>query len=264
MRSPALVLALAAAAGAAAPAGAQGVTAILEPAQHAELRPAVPGRIEAILVAEGDRVMEGEVLARMDDAVQEARVAVARASASAEGARRRAELAEAEAEAVLARVEAAARRGAAQPWEAERARHALATARAEFEMAGDQLARAEAELRLEEATLERFALRAPFDATVLRVLREPGEAVGAGETIVEVGRLDALEATAFVPAAWLDALAPGDAVAGRLSDGTPASLAVRWIDPRVDAASGTARATLELPEPGAGARPGLAVTLEAP
>ncbi len=176
----------------------------------------IPGRIDAVLVDEGDRVTEGQVLARLDDSVQQAAraSAVARlAMAHAEldrvvnGARteerREADAGRAQAQVAFeqARLEADRRRnlftdGVIAREEFERAERDERLARARLDEAterartvqadarSDERARAEAAVALAQAQiaevdaqLAKTTLRAPQDGVVVRRYRRTGETI---------------------------------------------------------------------------------------
>lgn len=174
----------------------------------------IPGRIEAVLVDEGDRVTEGQVLARLDDSVQQAarasavaRLAMARAELDRvlNGARteerREADAARAQAQVAFdqARLEADRRRnlftdGVIAREEFERAERDERLAKARLDEATerartvqadartDERARAEAAVALAQAQiaevdaqLSKTTLRAPQDGVVVRRYRRTGE-----------------------------------------------------------------------------------------
>lgn len=176
----------------------------------------IPGRIEAVLVEEGDRVTEGQVLARLDDSVQQAarasavaRLAMARAERDrvVNGARteerREADAARAQAQVAFdqARLEADRRRnlftdGVIAREEFERAERdeRLAKARldetterartVQADARTDERARAEAAVALAQAQiaevdaqLSKTTLRAPQDGVVVRRYRRTGETI---------------------------------------------------------------------------------------
>ncbi|GMV21335.1 MAG: hypothetical protein AMXMBFR57_12840 [Acidimicrobiia bacterium] len=176
----------------------------------------IPGRIEAVLVDEGDRVTEGQVLARLDDSVQQAarasavaRLAMARAERDrvVNGARteerREADAARAQAQVAFeqARLEADRRRnlftdGVIAREEFERAERDERLAKARLDEATerartvqadartDERARAEAAVALAQAQiaevdaqLSKTTLRAPQDGVVVRRYRRTGETI---------------------------------------------------------------------------------------
>lgn len=246
-------------------AAAQQVSAVLEPAQQVEIRASVPGRIAALLVAEGDAPGAGIPLAAIDAEVQRARVDLARIAAGAEGAERRAELAVAQAQALVGRLRNARAKGAAKAWEVTQAENTLALAQADAQIAAESRAQLRAQLALEEATLRSFEMRAPFDGRVLQIFVEPGETVGPDTPILEFGRLSELKAVAFVPADWARRLTPGDSLSAQLGDGgqTITGL-VAAIDPRIDPASQSVRLRLSFDNAGGALSAGASIRLQAP
>ncbi len=226
----------------AAPSAPIGIGALgrVEPASRIlRLAPAATqdgARIARLLVAEGDAVQAGQVVAEFSDtALKDAAVAQARAQlaqARARLARTRAagrpsEIAAQEARIeALRNAEASARReaeraerlersGAGAEAVAERARFAANRARAERTEAEavletllrprpEDLALAEAELAAAEANLARAEaeaalarLAAPIGGTVIRVIARPGERVGA-EGVLEIADLARMDVVADV------------------------------------------------------------------
>lgn len=151
-----------------------------------------------LAVDSGEAITEGQILARLHSAEQEARVARAEAAVAAAVAtlgRTRANVVRAEA--VLAQSEAANTRrqalvlnntiSAQVAEEAQRdvevARADLAVADTEISVAQAQHADAEAALRYEAALLNHHVLRAPYDAVVVDRHVEAGTVVRAGDAI---------------------------------------------------------------------------------
>lgn len=247
-------LALAAVAGAliaAAPALAQTVSTILEPAALVEIRTSVPGRLARIDVEEGQTVQRGDDLASIDARVQQARVALSSVMAAARAQQTRAALLVDQAQAVLDRVKRAHAKGAAKNWEVAQAELGLALAQADAATAEDDIARLQAQLDLEKATLAEFSMTAPFDGTVLRIVAHPGEIVTTDATILELADLSQLKATAFLPEDWARGLTKGDTIPGRLGapDGPMVEASVASVEPRIDPASQSVRVELEFKNP---------------
>lgn len=243
---------------------AQDVTAVLEPAQSVELRSTVNGRVTSITDLEGSLVAKGDVIAKIDASVQQARVALTQVTAEATGTIERARTLVAQAEFRRDRLQNAFKKGAAQSWEVEIAEQAVAVARADLSVAQDDQDRRAAELVLEQATLSEFEIRAPFDATVLNVAVDPGEIVDTATVLLEVGALDTLLATAFVPLEWIADMSKSGAVDASFEGGSKAEVTVRAIDPRVDPASRTVRVIVEISNDDGALRPGEIVNLRDP
>lgn len=158
----------------------------------------VGGALLSLSADAGDRVSQGQDLAALHQAEQEARVARARAAMAANTANQtKAEAAVVRALAILAQREAANRRqveltlqGNAPAQRAEEAQRDEDVARAEVAVAEAELAviRAQgqdavAALQLEQTLLDHHRLTAPFDALVVTRLAEAGAVVSAGNPI---------------------------------------------------------------------------------
>ena len=134
------------------------------------------GRIAAVLVEIGDKVKQGQVLARLSTSVIEPQVNSLRASL--EEARTSAELAASDSR----RAQGVAASGALSKEEIERRRGAAANAEARVKVAAAQLAEV-------QARRGRTDIRAPMDGVVLTRTAEVGQtaAVG-GEPLFRLGR----------------------------------------------------------------------------
>jgi len=208
------------------------------PGLDVKLGPLVPGRLGALLVAEGDRVTEGQLLARLDatplrDALAQAEAQLAQAKAQAANAQTR-----------LDRARKALQAGVAAAQEVEDDQLALAQAQA-------AVAGAAAAVSTARNQLGRSELRAPFAGVVAHVFAVAGEPVDANKPVVEVARVAQVELRA--------PLAP--ALAARVHEGQPAELradglpqqtfAARVIAlaPTVDPATGAALVRLRADNP---------------
>ncbi|MBI0536189.1 HlyD family efflux transporter periplasmic adaptor subunit [Roseomonas sp. KE2513] len=237
-----------------APAAAEGPVGVgalgrVEPAGRIRrlAAPATGARLDRLMVAEGDTVKAGQVLAEFADAAQrdasvtEALARVSQAAATldrtqAGGSPSEIAAAEARAEALRAAEETARRdagraqslvaSGAGAAANAERNRYLAAqrtaeraAAEAELETLrrprAEDIARAEADLSAAQGALDRARadaalarLRAPSDGTVLRIITRAGEAVGS-EGVLEMGDLSHLDVVADVYETDLPRLRPG-------------------------------------------------------
>lgn len=132
----------------------------------------IPGKIDHLAVQAGQRVVEGQTLAQIEDSIQ--RQVLADASAQYKLSRRQ-----------LERAENLHQRGS------------LTSAQRDQLQASFRLA--EANLRLAEAGLSYALVKAPFDGTVADVNKELYEAVTAGETVVTVYRNDRTDILVNIP-----------------------------------------------------------------
>ena len=192
----------------------------------------VPGTLVQVLADHGDRVAAGAILARLNEAGQQARLSRAEASllsakaamARAEAQRERAEVQLAQKRATAGRRRDLAARGAGSAEAAELAETEAALAqadiavnRADAAVARAALAEARANQQAERTTLAKHALAAPFDALVIARTREPGTALNPGEPVFTLIAPDSLWALAYVD----------EGRAGDIALGQPARVTLR-------------------------------------
>ena len=132
----------------------------------------IPGKIDHLAVQAGQRVVQGQILAQIEDSIQ--RQVLADASAQFKLSRRQ-----------LERAENLHQRGA------------LTSAQRDRLQASFRLA--QANLKLAEAGLSYTRVVAPFDGIVADVKKELYEAVAAGETVVTVYRNDRTDVLINIP-----------------------------------------------------------------
>lgn len=194
----------------------------------------VAGTLVEVQADHGDRVAAGQVLARLNSAAQQSRVAKAEAGVQAAEAQqlrvgaaldRAVALAQQKRNVADRRRELAARgntsaEGAEQAdTEAAIASADLAVARADLAVARATLADARASLLAEQTALAKHTLVAPYDALVVNRQRELGSALAPGEpvfTLIDVGSLWAL--------AYVD-----EARSGRIAEGQAAEIRLRSL-----------------------------------
>jgi len=181
----------------------------------------VTGQLRQVLVAEGDHVEAGQIIARVDDS--DARAALDRAvAAQAEARQTVAALRHQHRQAVatLARRQALSQRGFTTL-------AALEESQAESGMLGARIAAAEAALngaaaavRAAHVTLDRYAIRAPFAGVVIEKNAEVGELVspisaGGGFTrtgVVTLVDMASLQVEADVNEAYISGIRSGQRV----------------------------------------------------
>jgi RND family efflux transporter MFP subunit len=196
-----------------------------------KLAPLVQGRLAQVVVAEGDRVHKGQLLARLEstalrDAVAQAEAQLAQGRALA-----------ANAETKLSRSMQAFDAGVAAGQEVDDARLQEQSARAAVRTA-------EAGLSTAKNQQARGELRAPFDGVVARISAASGEPVDPSKTVVEVARVETLELRAPVAPSLAPLLRAGQraTVAG-------APAVVFAVAPVVDPATGSLLVRIRLSNP---------------
>jgi HlyD family secretion protein len=194
----------------------------------------VAGIIGELHADNGERVSAGQVLARLQTREQEARVAQARANvAQADAAihQANANLQKAQAnlrqrQQINRRRQELLRRGTLAEEQAQEAQTALEVAAAELTVAASAIdvananrQNAQAALALEAARLDKFTLRAPYDAIVVARQRELGAAANPGEPIFTLVDPRTIWALAHVD----------EASAGAIRLGQPAMVRLRSL-----------------------------------
>jgi len=164
----------------------------------ADMSPGIAGLVKKIAVKKGQRVERGQLLIQLDDAEHRANAQLAERSLDA--ARSSAEeacLAAEQAARDLVRAEGLFASKVASDQELEEAQTRAQSTQAECTAARARARQAEAALVLARATLDKTAMRAPFDGVVLDVTTEVGEWISPsppGVMIPPVVQLNAPEA----------------------------------------------------------------------
>ncbi|MCP5060371.1 MAG: efflux RND transporter periplasmic adaptor subunit [bacterium] len=243
-----VILALAALVG--SDARGESADCLIEPWRSIQLSAPLEGVVSEVLVDRGDRVKKGQVVARLEAALERANVATARSRARALGAVQSTEARESFARKTLERQQFLVSQNVASKQQHEEAQSAMRIAEADARAAREAREQAQLELRQAQRALERRTIRSPIDGVVTKQLVSAGEYVDPPE-ILELVQLDPLRVEVFAPLSLL----------GRIEQGEPAIVqpeapiggrfdaTVTVIDPVVDPASGTFQVRLELPNP---------------
>ena len=194
------------------------------------------GVIGEMLVKEGDRVQQGQVLAKLDTAVLAAELEIARAEARLAGTRRE-------------RVVELSQQTRVTPEESEKA--------------ATEVTIKQAQVRKIEAMIEARTMRSPVDGVVTEIKRDPSESVStASPHVLTVVQIDKLAANLFLTPDRTEALKAGDHLDLLLLDSQkriPAT--VDFVSPITDAASGTVRVKFSIENSAGKLRSGARCTL---
>ncbi|HEY2211034.1 MAG TPA: efflux RND transporter periplasmic adaptor subunit [Bradyrhizobium sp.] len=220
-------------------------------------------RIVELLADVGDRVEQGQVLARLDGAMLRTQLAqntstIAKADASIAQARAsiaETQAAEAEAADALKRAQALGATGTASPVQLlareTQAKVAVAkatAAEANLRIAEAERALAEAQRSEIELKIARTELKAPAAGTISHRAARLGAVAGTvGETLFQIVRNGEIEFDAEVPETVLPQIVPGQNVEVWLSGVSEAIIGtVRLVDPSVDKLSRLGRVAVAL------------------
>lgn len=248
---------------------AQSIPGVTRPIREVVLAAPFDAVLTRLYVREGDHVRAGQLIATMDDRVARASVTLAAQAAAQTASIARASAAAEHAQLRFDRTLAAARGGGTNQTEVENAQAELAIAQAELRQAEEARQAAALRLELAQAHLAEREIRAPFTGTILQTHTEDGTTLRVGDAIAELADLTRQRVDLF--------LAPDAAISVEVGQhyalsigpdqGVTVSAEARFIEPRVDPASGTIRVAFEIneieamPPPGLLARPALPLVL---
>jgi len=224
---------------------------VIEPQQTVKLASPVVGVISRLDVDRGDVVTKGQVLGKLDDGVEEATLALAKARARNEHTIK----------ATRARLEFLRSKQDRTGQLMAKSFASLATAeeaQAEARVAEEQLN--EAKLNLEVARLEVWRseellkqrqLISPIDGVVVERLLAPGEYRNDQTPILTLAEMNPLRVEVFVPTAFFGQIHAGSeaVVSPEQPIGGSHRAVVTVVDRVLDAASGTFGVRLRLPNP---------------
>ncbi|HWJ22069.1 MAG TPA: efflux RND transporter periplasmic adaptor subunit [Gemmatimonadaceae bacterium] len=209
------------------------ITGDLRPIESADVKARLEGDLVGVYVREGDRVRQGQVLARFEASEQESGLT----SAVADRASARNDLATAQWNAEQSRELFKA--GAIPERDQRVAEQTVSAARA-------RLAAAEAHVRAASSTAGDTRVLAPTSGIVEKRLVENGEHVARGASMFTVVRSDVLELAAAVPSRLA-----GDVRAGQrvhfVADGRPFDGHVARVSPTVDPTTRAVTVYVQIP-----------------
>ncbi|MEM6331791.1 MAG: efflux RND transporter periplasmic adaptor subunit [Planctomycetota bacterium] len=237
---------------------------IVRPSREVILKAPVDELLAEVLVEQAQPVREGEVLARMSDAVQSVVVELTAKRAANDTAKRIAELVFQDAQLEHERLQRTLEMNAANEMEVLRAEIAVQRAAVEIEAADQALVEAEGQTRLQQRRLDQYEIKAPFDGWVSEIVTEQGASLTRDDEIMQLIALDPLEASFDLPDTTYGRLTVGDTLqitAGAPING-PLTAVVDRIVPRIDPGSRTYRAVLTIDNPNGTLPAGFVVTLD--
>jgi RND family efflux transporter MFP subunit len=234
--------------------GAGSNQCLIEPLQKIELRSPVSAPITAVHVERGATVRKGQLLVSLDAAVEQAALEVARYRSVMEGAARSAESRLQNASERLKRRNELLQQSFVSAQDRDDAAAEMRVAEADLLQARDNRAVAKLEARQLAASVARFSIASPIDGVVVDRLQNPGELTQTGDAataVLKLAQIDPLRVELVLPVSEY-----GKVKVGRVAEIRPeAPLTGTWratvkvVDRVIDAASGTFRVRLELPNP---------------
>lgn len=219
----------------------------IRPRLQIDIRPTLGGTLIALPFDVGDRVLVGQILARIDDAPERAAIVEAQASVATQ----QATLAQARRE--LARFVALGQFATKREVEQRR----LAVLEGERELNRRQAAVAQA-----SEQRDRRVLRAPFAGIILERPVDLGQAVGLESVIYRLADLSSPEVSIAVDEVYAAEIVPGMTATVTMPGAErPITARVLHVEPRVDPATGARAVRLGLIDTAVDAPSGLTVTV---
>lgn len=225
---------------------------LIEPQQRLEIRSAVAGLIRSMGVDRGSVVQKGQVLVELDAGVEAAALAGARYRARMAGEVQAAEARTRFAQVKLGRLDQMVKEDLVSRNERDEAEASARVAESDLVVARENRELAQLEAQRLAELLEQRRVRSPVSGIVTDRLQQPGELAQAGDSAKPILRLAVthpLRVEVVLPVARLGSVRVGEVAT--IEPEPPLkgrwTATVRQIDRVVDAASGTFRVLLDLP-----------------
>ena len=234
--------------------------ALIEPSQTLEIRSPVSGLIAQIHASRGGLVKKGAVLVQLDASVERSAAELARQRAAMDGALRAGESRLQHAERKLKRRTELAEKNYGTAQEREDAEAEQRIAQADMQLARENKQLARLELDHAQVVAAQKQIRSPIDGVVVEQGLQVGEMAEAGEgrkPILKIAQIHPLRVSLLLPAALYPKLKTGmkaEVLPEKPLEGRYTAT-VSMVDRVIDAASGTFRVYLTLPNE-KGALPG--------
>ncbi len=223
---------------------------VIEPNMVVELSSRIDGIVDTILVERGDRISAGAIVAKLEAGAEQAAVNHAQARARMQAEIRSYEASLAYSERMRERVANLSEKHVVSSEEIDRVETEARVANFRLQQAKENKLLAELELARAEEVLRRHTIISPIDGVVAERYLNPGESVEE-KPIVKLAQIDPLRVEVIVPATEFGQIQMGQhaMVQPESASGEEYASTVTIVDPIIDAASGTFRVSLELPNP---------------
>ena len=230
-------------------AAAATVDCVMDPSLTVKLGSPVMSVISQVLVDRGDLVKKGQIIAKIESAVEQAAVLTneARAGSTAEIESKQATLDQKSG--VYKRKADLQTRNVTSAQDVETAQAEYNVAKQELELARLNHQMAQLEVDRLRASLDQRTIRSPIDGIVVQRSLGPGEFVRQDANIVTVASIDPLSVEAYLPVRYFGLIKVGDVALVHPDEpvGGNYEARVSIVDQVFDAASGTFGVRLNLP-----------------
>ncbi len=157
------------------------------------------GKLENLLVQEGDVVQQGAIIAKMDDKLQAVSLRRAQFIAKNRSKLKKSKLAVTEYQIRYEQVIQAKNLNAAKEWEVREKKAQFEQAKLQAQEALDEIEIAKIDLKLEEEKLKRYTIRAPFRGRIFRIGVEKGQTLKPNQDLIVLYAIDQLKAEINLP-----------------------------------------------------------------
>ena len=244
----------------AAPASGLSAPGVTQALRDVKLSVTVPGRIEAMLVREGSRVRQGELLLHLDRTLEELEIQRRRLLVQDRARIDELRMKERTLGEQVQSLRPLLLTGGVSRKQFEDEEMALGSVSAERKALEAAKEREQVELLLAQEAFERRHLRSPISGIVTKLAAREGESIGPSEPTITVVDTSRVRFIAAVPAAWSQRLRTGLNV--RVELGQESQLRLRtaqvvFVSPVTDPSSGLVEVIAEFDNPDGAVRPGI-------
>lgn len=224
---------------------------MVKPEMYIELSSSVSGVLESLLVNKGERIKQGQALAKMEASVEIAKVKLAKieATSNSEIQNRGVQLKYAKRN--EKRVAGLHKKNSVSQIEKDKAETETALAKIELRKAKEKKQIAKLNLELAQARLEQKTIKSPIDGVVVEQYAMIGESV-RDRAIMKLAQIDPLRVELIAPTEYFGLIKRGMEVEIRPERPTNKTFKakVSVVDPLIDPASGSFTVRMTLPNPG--------------
>lgn len=247
-----------------APTAPNSYSCFIEPSEVVDIGSPVAGIVAEVLYDRADQVNAGDIVVRLESVIEESNLRLAAAQARFVDEIREHEVHLEFAERRFRRAETMHKKKAITTEQRDQAE-------AEFRIAAKQLAKARHNHEIARLEYQRSLqlreqrnIQSPISGVVVDRLIAPGE-FASDAALLRVAQIDPLKVEVVFPADTLGDIERGDRLAVRTQEtAEQLEATVTVVDRVVDAASGTYRVTLNLPNPGQSIASGLKCDVDHP
>ncbi|MBW9266179.1 MAG: efflux RND transporter periplasmic adaptor subunit [Candidatus Thiodiazotropha sp. (ex. Lucinisca nassula)] len=228
--------------------GTESLDGVIEPFMTVELSSRIDGILEAVSVDVGDSIDRNQVVAKLESEVEQAALEYARAKASINSDVRLQEVSLAYGRRQLNRVKELHEKNLSSFQDFDKVETETRLTRYKLAQAKENKFLAELDLKQAEALYNRHTIRSPVSGIVVERYLNPGESVEE-RPIVKIAQINPLRVEVVAPVSMLGKVKTGQLAMVRpeLPVGGNHQAVVKIVDPILDAASGTFRIRLEIP-----------------